>query len=73
MNGIRERRRDDRNCRRGLPGRNRVDNGGGQDDVGLQSDHLFGEGGQPLLVAVGESIEHVEVVPFGIAKLPHAA
>src|SRR6516164_7406523 len=43
MNGIRERRRDDRNCRRGLPGRNRVDNGGGQDDVRLQSDHLFGE------------------------------
>jgi hypothetical protein len=48
--------------------------GSGEDDVWLQFNHVFSDGGQPLLKAVGKSIAHVVVIAiFGIAELSHAA
>src|SRR5262249_14927640 len=35
-------------------------------------DHLVGKGRQPLLVAVGKSIDHVEAASFDMSELSHS-
>jgi hypothetical protein len=70
-NRIGECPRDDRDRLRQFPYSDRGVDGGGEDDVRLESHHLFRERRYPIPVAIREAIYYVEVAAFDVAEFPH--
>ena len=72
MHRVGERGCHDRDRRRGVPCDDSLGGRRRQDDVGLEPDQLLCEGRQSFCIAVGESIEAVEVAALDVTEISHS-